>query len=187
MQKNMQKVSVNKMSLEEAQEVLDTFTNSIQTVMLATVNEKAEPFSSYSPYVEDEEGNYYVLLSAIVPHAHNMATTKKAHIMFIEDESASDNMYKRRRLYFDADVEKLEENDEKIMELFFDKFGSTAKHISKMADFRLYKLMPKNGNITLGFGAAFKIDENRKIVEQNTGKEKLTSGHPHGTLHEKNI
>ncbi len=155
--------------------------------MLATVDENAKPFVSYSPYVEDEAGNYYVLLSAIVPHAHNMATTKKAHIMFIEDESASDNMYKRRRLYFDADVEKFEQNDEKIMALFIDKFGPTAAHISKMADFRLYKLMPKNGNITLGFGAAFAMDENRKIIKQNTGKEELKSGHPHGTLHEKNI
>ncbi len=183
----MEKVRVNKMSTEEAQAVVDTFTDNIQTVMLATVSEEGQPFSSYSPYVEDEEGNYYLLLSAIVPHSHNMAVTKKVHIMFIEDESASDNMYKRRRLYFDADVEKLEENDEKIMQLFFEKFGETARHLAKMADFRLYKLMPKNGNITLGFGAAFRLDENRKITEQNTGKEKLTSGHPHGTVHEKNI
>ncbi len=32
----MEKVKINKMSLEEAQAVLDTFTHSIKTVMLAT-------------------------------------------------------------------------------------------------------------------------------------------------------
>ncbi len=179
--------SIRKMSNEEAQTILDSFTNDIKSVMLATVNEEGQPFSSYSPYVEGKDGNYYVLLSAIVPHSHNMAVTKKAHIMFIEDESASEDVYKRRRLYFDADVEKFDENDAQIMELFFERFGQTAKHLAKMADFRMYKLTPKNGNIVLGFGAAFRIDENRKISEQNTGKEKLTSGHPHGTTHEKNI
>ncbi len=178
---------MKKINKEEAQKILDTFTDKIKTVSLATVNENSEPFSSYAPYVEDEKGNYYVLLSAMVQHSHNMSVTKKAHIMFIEDENTSIDPYARRRLYFDADVEKQEKNDELIMKLFIDKFGKTAKIISKMPDFKIYKLIPKNGNIVLGFGAAYSLDENRKIIAQNTGKQKLNSNRPHGVLHDENL
>ncbi len=183
---------MKKMTIEEAQEILNTFTDKIKTLTLATVSESGEPFSSYAPYVEDEEGNYYAVLSAIVPHAKNMANTKKAHIMFIEDEGDSFDMYARRRLYFEADVEKFEENDsrtEEIGKLFLDKFGKTAKMLLGWPDFRIYKMIPKNGNIVLGFGAAYAMDENRQILKQNTGEDKGgTSGaHPHGYAHEKNI
>lgn len=176
----------------EAQEILDNFTDDIKSVILGTVDEKSTPFSSYSPYVEDKEGNYYVCVSAIVPHAHNMYITKKAHIMFLEDESKAAHIYARRRLYFDADVEKFDENDEReenIGNLFIEKFGDTASFLLDMPDFRIYKLIPKNGNIVLGFGSAFSVDENRKITKLNDGVDKggTKKGHPHGHAHEKNI
>lgn len=176
---------------DEAQEILNTFTDDIQSVILATVDENAKPFSSYSPYVEDKEGNYYVCISAIVPHSHNMYITKKAHIMFLEDESKAAHIYARRRLYFDADVEKFDEDDkreEEIGALFLEKFGETTKFLLEQPDFRIYKIMPKNGNIVLGFGSAYAVDENKKIKKLNDGVDKGGSkGHPHGFAHEKNI
>ena len=69
-------------SIEEANKRLETFTKEIESVNIATVSKDGEPFASYSPFVEDEQGNYYVFISTAVNHSHNMNATKKAYIMF---------------------------------------------------------------------------------------------------------
>ena len=70
-----------------------------------------------------------------------MNATKKAHIMFLEDESVTDHIYARRRIYFRADAEKFEENDEreeKIHDLFKKRFGDKVSFFSMMKDSRFY-------------------------------------------------
>jgi len=160
------------MSIEEAQKEMIPFLENIQSVLLSTVDKDAEPFVSYSPYVEDEEGNFYVFISTAVNHSHNMNATKKAHIMFLEDESVTDHIYARRRMYFRADAEKFEENDEraeKIHDLFKKRFGEKVSFFSMMKDSRFYKLTPRDGNFVLGFGGAYKISADRKTLKINDG------------------
>lgn len=160
-----------KMSKEKALKILDTFTDSLQSVMLSTVSNEAKPFASYAPFVEDEEGNYYICISGFVPHAHNLTQTKIASIMFIEDEKDAFHPFGRRRLYFDADAQRFEENDErkeKIAKLFNKKFDNQVSFMLKMPDFRIYKLIPKNGSLVLGFGAAFNVSEDKKSLTFKT-------------------
>lgn len=168
---------------EKAQKELDVFLNNIKTVILSTVSSDGEPFASYSPYVQDEEGNFYVFISTSVQHSHNMYNTGKAHLLFIEDESATKHIYARRRLYFKAKAEKFEPNDErteKIAQLFEKRHGKQASLVRDMPASRFYKLTPSDGNLVLGFGAAFKLDSsNKKIKELNT-----MNGIAHGETHE---
>lgn len=181
--KNEKKAGINK---EKAQEELDNFLNNIKTVILSTVDLNGEPFASYSPYVEDEEGNFYVFVSTAVQHSHNMYNTKKAHLLFIEDESITDHIYARRRLYFKANVQKFEAQDErfeKITNLFEKKHGEQAALIRMMPDSRFYKLSPFDGNLVLGFGAAFKIDESNKKIQ----KLQTMKGKAHGGTHEERL
>lgn len=157
-------------SIEDAQNEMVSFLENIQSVLLSTVDSDAEPFVSYSPYVEDEEGNFYVFISTAVNHSHNMNATKKAHIMFLEDESVTDHIYARKRMYFKADAEKFEDNDdreEKIHDLFKKRFGNKVSFFSMMKDFQYYKLSPKEGNFVLGFGGAYKISQDRKKLSLN--------------------
>jgi len=161
---------MKKNTIEDAQKEMAPFLNNIQSVLLSTVNKDAEPFVSYSPYVEDEEGNFYVFISTAVNHSHNMNATKKAHIMFLEDESVTDHIYARRRMYFKADAEKFEEDDEreeKIHDLFKKRFGDKVSFFSMMKDSRFYKLTPRDGNFVLGFGGAYKISDDRKTLSLN--------------------
>jgi len=173
-------------SKEKAQEELDVFLNNIKTVILSTVNLEGEPFASYSPYVQDEEGNFYVFVSTAVQHSHNMFNTKKAHLLFIEDENITQHIYARRRLYFKATTEKFEAQDtrfEKIATLFEQRHGEQASLVRKMPDSRFYKLIPSDGNLVLGFGAAYKLDKsNKKIDKQQTMK-----GKAHGSTHEEGL
>lgn len=174
------------MKKEEAQKELDIFLDNIRTVVLSTVDKEGEPFASYSPYAQDEEGNFYVFVSTAVPHSHNMYNTGKAHLLFIEDEGKTDHIYARRRLYFKAKAEKFEENDErfeKIATLFESKHGDEAALVRKMPDSRFYKLSPYDGNLVLGFGAAFKIEEDNKTVR----KLNTMGGKAHGGSHEENL
>lgn len=174
------------MSKDKAQQELNIFLNNIKTVVLSTVDKEGDPFASYSPYVKDDENNFYVFVSTAVQHSHNMYNTQKAHLLFIEDEAATDHIYARRRLYFKAKAEKFEENDdrfEKIAQLFEKRHGEQASLVRKMPDSRFYKLTPYDGNLVLGFGAAFKLDEtNTKIEKLQTMK-----GKAHGGSHEKNL
>lgn len=174
------------MKKEEAQKELDCFLDNISTVVLSTTDKEGEPFASYSPFVEDEEGNFYVFVSTAVQHSHNMYNTQKAHLLFIEDESKTEHIYARRRLYFKAKAEKFEENDErfeKIAQLFEKRHGKQAALVRKMPDSRFYKLTPSEGNLVLGFGAAFKLDETNKKIE----KLQTMKGKAHGGKHEENL
>lgn len=174
------------MKKEEAQKELDIFLNNIKTVILSTVDSQGEPFASYSPYVQDEEGNFYVFVSTAVQHSHNMYNTKKAHLLFIEDESKTEHIYARRRLYFKAHAEKFEENDErfeKIAQLFEQRHGEQASLVRVMPDSRFYKLTPFDGNLVSGFGAAFKLDETNKKIE----KLQTMNGKAHGGTHEEGL
>ena len=176
----------NRINKEKAQEELDNFLNNIKSVILSTVNLDGEPFASYSPYVQDEEGNFYVFVSTAVQHSHNMYNTKKAHLLFIEDENNTNHIYARRRLYFKADAQKFEANDErfeKIAKLFEEKLGEQAALIRMMPDSRFYKLTPHDGNLVLGFGAAFKIDASNKKIQ----KLQTMNGKAHGQTHEERL
>lgn len=158
---------MKRISIEDAQKEMVPFLQNIQSVLLSTVDKECEPFVSYSPFVEDEEGNFYVFISTAVKHSHNINATRKAHIMFLEDESATDHIYARRRMYFKADAEPFAEDDEreeKVHDLFKKRFEDKVSFFSMMKDSRFYKLTPKEGNFVLGFGAAFKISDDRKTL-----------------------
>ena len=161
---------MKRITIEEAQNEMVPFLQNIQSVLLSTVDADAEPFVSYSPYVEDEEGNFYVFISTAVKHSHNINATGKAHIMFLEDESVTEHIYARRRMYFKAKAEAFTEDDkreEKIHNLFKERFGEKVSFFSMMKDSRFYKLTPSEGNFVLGFGGAFKISDDRKTLSLN--------------------
>lgn len=158
----------SKITKEDALKILETFTDDIESMMLSTVDENGKPFASYAPFVEDENGHYYICVSGYVPHSKNMNATKKAAIMFIEDEQNAAHPFGRKRLYFDADVEMFSENDErkeKIAKLFEEKFNGKVSFMLSMPDFRIYKFTPKNGSIVLGFGAAFHVSDDKKSLK----------------------
>lgn len=160
--------NIKRISTEDALKELEVFTDNKNSVMLSTVSKECKPFASYAPFVEDESGCYYICISGYVPHSHNLTDTKKASIMFIEDESVAAHPFGRKRLYFDAIAEKFEPNDpreEQVAELFSQKFGKHSSFMLKMPDFRIYKLSPKNGSLVLGFGSAYNVSDDKKSLK----------------------
>jgi len=130
-----------------------------QTTVLGTLGANGYPFSSYAPFYYDGEV-VYVFLSDIATHAQNIQATPKASAFFIEDESMTENMFRRKRISLQCDVKLIDRNDDSyatIMEAFVTKQGATLNMLMGMADFNLYALRPIYGEATFGFGEAYNI------------------------------
>jgi len=137
-------------------ELLEPF----QSTVLATQGSNGYPFNSYAPFFYDGEV-VYIFISDIATHAKNMQTIPKASAFFIEDESATSNIFRRKRISLQCDVERIAREDDRfepIMQNFQTKFeGTTLPMLMNMGDFNLYALTPVYGEATFGFGEAYNI------------------------------
>ena len=90
-----------------------------------------------------------------------MQASPRASAFFIEDESITENIFKRKRISLQCDVNKItreEERFQSIMENFQAKFSEgTLTMLMGMGDFNLYALTPIYGEATFGFGEAYNI------------------------------
>ena len=155
--------------MQSLKELLEPF----QTTVLGTISSNSYPFSSYAPYYYDGEV-VYVFISDIATHAQNMQATPKASAFFIEDESITDNMFKRKRISLQCDVKRIARDEahfEPIMTSFILKQGETLTMLMGMGDFNLYALTPIYGEATFGFGEAYNVggEKMNKLVERTGG------------------
>ena len=131
-----------------------------QSTVLGTQGANGYPFSSYAPFYYDGEV-IYIFISDIATHAKNMQATPKASAFFIEDESITSNIFKRKRISLQCDVARIARSEEKfktIMDNFQEKFeDGTLTMLMEMGDFNLYTLTPIYGEATFGFGEAYNI------------------------------
>ncbi len=84
--------------------MLNTFLKSIKSVVLSTLDENNFPFTSYAPYLKNNN-KYYFYLSDMAKHSQNLKNNKKASLFFIEDEKNCENLFARKRVVFQAKVE----------------------------------------------------------------------------------
>ena len=147
-----------------------------QSTVLGTQGANGYPFSSYAPFYYDGKV-VYIFISNIATHAKNIQTIPKVSAFFIEDESITENMFKRKRISLQCDVKSISRDDDtftSIMNIFISKQGSTLQMLMGMGDFNLYALTPIYGEATFGFGEAYNIggEKMNQLVPRNSG-----SGH----------
>lgn len=155
------------------------FIATLQTAIIGTTDKNNHPFSSYAPYVYDENC-FYVYISDIATHAKNIQVNPKASLFFIEDESQSENLFARKRISLQCDSVKIERNSgrfEEVLALFAIKFDAKmVETLKKMTDFNLFEFKVTYGEATFGFGKAYLIggEQMNELVSRN-----VSSGH-HG-------
>lgn len=139
---------------------------STKSVILATMDSEGKPTASYAPYVR--VGNtFYVLVSFMAKHTKNLLNGQ-ASVMFIEDESATKQIYARERLTFDTATSQVERDSElwnQVLPQLKEVHGKVLDILSEMQDFILIQLNPTKGNYVNGFGSAYIVDENMEIVQ----------------------
>ena len=148
-------------SMEQVQVIADQYHQSYQSVVLATLTTENEPYTSYAPFVR-LKGNYYMLVSKIAKHYVNLLEQPIASIIMVEDESAVDNIFFRKRLSYLVDVE-LDILDAKVKEEFISRFGNMAKQLFTM-NYILVKCTVKSGTLIIGPGQAYCLDENQLVI-----------------------
>ena len=127
---------------------------------LSTIGECGRPKSSYVPFVVDQNNQFYIYISSLAGHTSNLINDGRAGIMLVEPEEQAENIFARKRVTFDCDVEVLERDSEdwqKIMSQFDDCVGGLMQTLRLLADFHLIRLKPKSGLFVKGFGKAYEI------------------------------
>jgi len=149
------------------------FLANIQTAIIGTLDSHNHPFSSYAPYVYDEN-RFYVYISEIATHAKNLQKNPKVSLFFVEDESKTENMFARKRISLQCDSQKVargSERFEEVLGLFSQKFDAKmVATLKKMIDFNLYEFKVTYGEATFGFGKAYFVGgENMDELVERTG------------------
>ncbi len=141
--------------------------NASKSIILATVDAEGNPNSSYAPFVQVEQ-TFYILVSFMAKHTKNLADGRKTSIMFIEDESATKQIYARERLTIEATTSQIERDSQvwtDVVAQLKEAHGKVVDVISEMGDFILIALQPVKGSYVNGFGSAYFVDANLEIVE----------------------
>lgn len=142
-------------------ETYQTFPERFGSVVLATVSGEGMPQASYAPCVVDEARNIYVFVSGLSAHTQNLTATSKASVLFIEDESKTQQIFARMRLSYECTATLLERESAQwntVAQQFEDRFGNIVEVMRGLSDFRIFQLQPQSGNFVVGFGAAYKVD-----------------------------
>lgn len=138
-----------------------------KSFILATVDAEGTPNSSYAPFVQ-VENTFYILVSFMAKHTKNLADGRKTSVMFIEDESATKQIYARERLTIEASTSQVERDSETwnaVVSQLKETHGKVVDVIAEMQDFILIGLHPVKGSYVNGFGSAYFVDQNLEIME----------------------
>lgn len=137
-----------------------TFLTKISSLHLSTIGENGQPESSYAPFVIDQNNNFYIYISSLARHTGNMLDDGRAGIMLIEEEEEAENIFARRRVTFECNVELLERETQdwrRIMLLFDQREPKLMETLRNLMDFQLLRLRAKSGLFVKGFGKTYKI------------------------------
>lgn len=156
---------------------LEEFISNFQSLVINSLDKQGHPFSSYAPFIK-YENKYYVFLSLMAKHSHNLKANTKSSILFCEDEKDAKNIFARKRVVFQTNAKTVEKNSDyetKILDIFEEKF-ETIKMLRTMSDFHLFEFTPTYGEAVFGFGAAYNIGgENFDTLLER----KASKGHGH--------
>ena len=154
------------LSAEDLLEEIRCFRQQQKSLILASQSPDNHPLASYAPFIEDEQGNFYLLLSGLAGHSLNLQQHEKQQstvsILLIEDEKTARNIFARKRLSYTCRVTSWSREhplwQEKI-DLLQEKFGKTIEVLAGLGDFTLYCLKPEAGQYVRGFGQAYELKD----------------------------
>lgn len=155
------------LSGSELQTEAAAFRDQFRTVLLATTSEEGNPDASYAPYVADESGSVFILVSELAQHTKNIFANPVVSLMWIEDENNTRNPFARKRLILNAQPHRISRTNREwksVIENLTEQFGKTIELLTSLPDFHLIRFDIKNGNYVRGFGQAFEVTGNKLLI-----------------------
>lgn len=151
-----------------------------KTLLLSSLSQSGNPEISYTPYISDSAGNFYIFISDLAAHATNLRHHANASVMFIADEDQSQNLFARERITYQCNVTELCRTDkqtEEMLDSMATSFGNIISMLRGLGDFNMFRLTPVKGSYVVGFGKAYAIDPRSGELEHiSEGKLKTERG-----------
>jgi len=151
------------MTTDEVKLFLETF----ETLIMASITPTGEPHASTAPYVR-MNNDFYILISTVAQHGRNLLASSQVSLLFAEDESKTLQPFARKRATIEASVSEIHRENPiflEAIEQFQAHFDSDlVQSLSEMGDFHLFKLSPLSGSVVMGFGKAYRLNENLEVV-----------------------
>ncbi|PNE04365.1 Pyridoxamine 5'-phosphate oxidase-like protein [Alcanivorax sp. MD8A] len=141
------------------QEVVD-FILSRRSLQLASIRDDGAPFASYAPFAIGDEC-LYVLISEIAVHARNLQANPLASVLIVEDENSAEELFARKRVNYLMDAEKLQEDSPEWktgVDTLHQRLGERILNLSTLGDFKLFRLIPREGRYVKGFARAYQLE-----------------------------
>lgn len=158
--------------LLDAAEAYRQLIDAQQTLLLSTCSTDLQPDISYAPFVCDEQGDFYIFISQLAKHTHNLLQNPKASILFIEPESGCPNLFARPRVVFNCRARAIapgDPNHQRQLHALQNKFGNVVALLQTLPDFHLIELTPESGQYVAGFGKAYAIDLQANTLRHRGG------------------
>jgi heme iron utilization protein len=163
------------MTTMEVESFLETF----QTLVMASLTPEGEPHASTAPYVR-MESDFYILISTVAQHGRNLLSNSNVSLLFVEDESQCIQPFARKRVTIEAAASEIGREEDfftRVIERFKAHFDpELVASLTQMGDFHLFKLSPKSGSVVMGFGKAYRLDKNLEVMTQIMGQHQRGQG-----------
>lgn len=140
--------------------VLQNLFDSVQTLQLASITPEGLPNISYAPYVQDDDGHFYIFISQLAAHTQDLLGNPSVAAMLVEDEQTTRQMFARTRLVYHCKVEQVpnvESAYNENLDRLEEKFGNIIELLRTLPDFILFRLVPESGRFVKGFGQAYEL------------------------------
>jgi putative heme iron utilization protein len=151
-------------SNQAASQAYQALLNQARSLVLATTNPDGSPLASYTPFIANEQRQFYIFTSQLAAHTRNLERTGQASVMLIEDEAEAAQIFARQRVTFQCQAELVardSQDGEKVLGQYEARFGKMVGLLRSLPDFQLFKLQPLSGSLVLGFGQAYELDGDR--------------------------
>lgn len=151
------------MTTDEVKLFLETF----EALVMASITPTGEPHASTAPYVRINN-DFYILISTVAQHGRNLLISSQVSLLFAEDESKTLQPFARKRATIEASVSEIHQETPIFLEAI-DRFkahfdSDLVQSLSEMGDFHLFKLSPLSGSVVMGFGKAYRLNENLEVL-----------------------
>lgn len=136
------------------------FISTRNSLFLSTIDFNGKPFASYAPFAY-VESCFYVLVSEIAIHAKNLQLNPYASALVIEDEDTANELFARVRVNYELSASLLEPDTSDWIEglnALSSRHGDRILNLSKLSDFKMFRLLPKSGRYVKGFGRAYSFN-----------------------------
>lgn len=155
-----QKPDSNAEDITKAQSIYQELLTKQQSIMLATISEDGSPHVSYTPFAVDADKNFYIFISTLAHHTKNLMRSEQTSLILIADEGDTQQIFARHRLTFSCQIEALDRNSDAWQTAathYEDRFGSFFQMIRGFKDFNMFRLIPQDGSLVVGFGQAYAL------------------------------